>query len=275
MITTPSAEAAATPSLDKEGSFSANMTNSTQRFSDRVENYVKYRPGYPPEVIDLFRREMNLAPDSVVADIGSGTGISAWMFLENGNAVYGVEPNGPMRAAAEEFLKTFPKFHSLDGTAESTGLPDASVDIVVAAQAFHWFEPVLTHREFKRIRKPGGFTALTWNERQLDTTPFLRDYEQFLLKFANDYTKVRHENVTEESLKAFFQKEFRTAVFSNSQVFDLEGLLGRVASSSYMPNEMDESFPQMKKELQILVAKHAENGKIEILYDTAVHYTQD
>ncbi|NOT48674.1 MAG: class I SAM-dependent methyltransferase [Acidobacteria bacterium] len=217
---------------------------------------------------------MDLKPDSVIADIGSGTGISARIFLENGNTVYGVEPNGPMRAAAEKSLAAYPDFHSVDGTAEHTGLMDGSVDFVTAAQAFHWFEPKTTHAEFKRILKPGGYVALIWNERQLDTTPFLSDYERFLLKFANDYTKVRHENVSEESLKAFFQKDYRTSVFSNSQVLDLEGLLGRVASSSYMPSESDPSFPQMKKELKILFAKHAENGKIELLYDTAVHYSQ-
>lgn len=244
------------------------------RFSNRVENYVKYRPGYPPDVLELYRREMGLTPESVIADVGSGTGISARMFLENGNEVHGVEPNGPMRLAAEEMLADLPKFHSHNGTAESTGLPAASVNFVTAAQAFHWFDGDAARNEFRRILKPSGYVALIWNERQLDTTPFLREYEQFLLKFANDYTKVRHENVTEESLKAFFQKDFRTAVFSNCQVFDFEGLLGRVTSSSYMPAPADPGFPQMKSELKILVAKHAENGKIVILYDTAVHYTQ-
>lgn len=247
---------------------------TVERFSNRVETYVKYRPSYPPEVLGLFRDGMGLTPESVVADIGSGTGISARVFLEHGNTVYGVEPSGPMRAAAEEFLAAFSDFHSVEGTAEHTGLPDDSVDFVIAAQAFHWFEPVGTHAEFSRILKPGGHVALIWNERQLDTTPFLREYEQFLLKFANDYTKVRHENVTQNSLKAFFQKDFRTAGFSNSQSLDFDGLLGRVLSSSYMPTESDQSFPQMKDDLRVLVANHAENGKIELLYNTAVHYTQ-
>lgn len=217
---------------------------------------------------------MHLTADSVIADIGSGTGISARPFLENGNEVYGVEPNNAMRTAAEEFLFGFSNFHSVNGTAENTGLPGAFVDFIIAAQAFHWFEPETTRKEFLRILKPAGFVALIWNERQLDTTPFLREYEQFLLKFANDYTKVRHENITEESLNAFFQKDFRRAVFSNSQVLDFEGLLGRVLSSSYMPTEADERFPQMKNELHSLVAKHAENGNIELLYDTTIYYTQ-
>ncbi len=248
--------------------------NTIDRFSNRAENYAKYRPGYPPEVLGLFRERMGLTPDSIIADIGSGTGLSARLFVGNGNTVYCVEPNAKMRDVAAEYMKGFSGFRSVNGTSDNTTLPDASVDIVIAAQAFHWFEPAATRKEFSRIIKPCGYVALIWNERQLDSTPFLSEYEQFLLKFANDYTKVRHENVDETALKSFFQKEFHTAVFSNSQKFDLEGLVGRVTSSSYMPVESDESFPQMKNELQMLVAKYAENGKIEILYDTAVHYSQ-
>src|SRR4051812_35209407 len=116
------------------------MSDTVERFSNRVANYVKYRPGYPPEILEIFRDEMNLTGDSVVADIGSGTGISARVFLENGNPVFGVEPNAAMRAAAKEFLKSFPQFESVEGTAEATNLPDRSVDLVIAAQAFHWFD---------------------------------------------------------------------------------------------------------------------------------------
>jgi SAM-dependent methyltransferase len=250
------------------------MNDNLERFSDRVGNYVKYRPSYPAGVLDLFRREMGLTGESVIADIGSGTGISARIFLENGNVVYGIEPNDAMRVAAEGYLSVYERFHSVKGTAEATGLLDDSVDLVVAAQAFHWFDRERARAEFLRILKPGGYVALIWNERQLNTTPFLTEYEQFLLKFANDYTKVRHENVDRESLKMFFQKDFETRVFSNAQVLDFDGVLGRVLSSSYMPNESSESFSEMREELKALVAKHAENGKIEILYDTAVHYSQ-
>ncbi len=250
------------------------MVNSTERFSDRVANYVKYRPSYPPEVLQLFRDEMGLSPDSVVADIGSGSGLSARLFLENGNTVYGVEPNDAMREASQEFLAEYPLFLACKGTAEATGLDDRIADVVTAAQAFHWFDQQAARTEFSRILKGGGYIALMWNERQLGSTPFLVEYEQFLKKFANDYEQVRHEHVDRNSLKSFFQKDFQTRVFPNSQVFDLEGVLGRVLSSSYMPNVDDERFPQMKNELQSLVAKHAENGKIELLYDTAVHYSQ-
>lgn len=244
-----------------------------ERFSDRVENYAKHRPGYPPEVLELFEAEMELTEDSVIADIGSGTGISSCIFLENGNEVYGVEPNAKMRASAERILSRFDKFRSVDGTAEATGLPGRSMDIVVAAQAFHWFRPEETRAEFKRILKPGGWAALMWNERQLNTTPFLTDYEQFLLKFANDYTAVRHDNINDTTLLEFFGKRFERASFPNAQVLDIHGLLGRAASSSYMPSPGDGRFADMENELRGLFAKHAESGRITVFYDTNVFYT--
>ncbi len=247
---------------------------TVERFSNRVENYVKYRPGYPPNVLDLFKSELGLTASSVVADIGSGTGLSARQFLEFGCTVFGVEPNDAMRAAAESYLKDFPKFQSVKGTSEKTGLEYASVDLVVAAQAFHWFEPVATRNEFRRIVKPGGWISLIWNERQLESNVFLREYERFLLKYANDYSKVRHENIDEEKLSRFFVDGFRKATFNNSQTFDNKGLMGRVLSASYMPAETDPAFPAMSEELNRLFAKHAENGKIEITYDTNVFYAQ-
>ncbi len=255
------------------------MKDSTKRFSNRVENYIKYRPGYPREILNVFRDEMGLTTSSVIADIGSGTGISARLFLENGNPVFGVEPNEPMRRAAEEFLKDFPNFTSVDGTSTGTNLPEGSVDIVIAAQAFHWFEPEKTRTEFKRILRrgeKGGYVALIWNERQTDTTDFLREYEKFLLHFATDYTKVRHENTGEKELRAFFGNEFSVATFKNEQVFDFAGLKGRALSSSYMPADTpeggDERYGDMIEELQVLFTKHEEQGKITILYDTRVNY---
>ncbi len=248
--------------------------NTVQRFSNRVENYVKFRPSYPPEVLQSFRDEMNLRPDSVIADIGSGTGISSKLFLENGNEVFGVEPNDAMRSAAENFLAGYSKFRSVNGTAENTTLNESSLDFVIAAQAFHWFNPEKTRAEFKRILKDGGFVALIWNERQLDTTPFLIEYEQFLLRFANDYTKVRHENINEEKLFDFFECKFRRAGFLNLQIFDFDGLRGRALSASYMPSESDQVYSAMIEELRSLFAKHAENGKIKVSYDTNVFYTQ-
>lgn len=217
---------------------------------------------------------MGLNSDSLVADIGSGTGISSKLFLDNGNVVYGVEPNAKMREAAAEFLAAYPNFYSIDGTSTATNLFNASVNIITAAQAFHWFEPEPTRKEFKRILKPGGWVALMWNERQLDTTPFLIEYEKLLLKYANDYTKVRHDNINETTLKNYFQGDFRTATFANKQVLDFDGIKGRVSSSSYMPSESDSQYSAMVEELQTLFDKHAENDRIQVFYDTNVFYKQ-
>ncbi|HYN24061.1 MAG TPA: class I SAM-dependent methyltransferase, partial [Pyrinomonadaceae bacterium] len=159
------------------------MVDSISRFTTRVENYAKFRPTYPPSIIDLLRADCGLTEASVIADVGSGTGILSELFLKNGNTVYGVEPNAQMRTAAESLLSDYRRFNSIDGTAESTNLKSDSIDFVTAAQAFHWFEPKKTRAEFARILKPGGWVALIWNERRLDSTPLLRAYEQLLLRY--------------------------------------------------------------------------------------------
>lgn len=167
------------------------MPSPTDRFSDRVENYVRYRPSYPAAVLDVLREEIGLTPDWSIADVGSGTGISAALLLDNGNEVFAVEPNGPMRAAAEKLLAPYPKFHAVDGTAEATTLDARSVDAVVAAQAFHWFDPAAFGGECRRILKPNGWAVLLWNARRLDATPFLRGYEELLQKYGTDYARER------------------------------------------------------------------------------------
>jgi hypothetical protein len=148
------------------------------------------------------------------------------------------------------------------------------MDFVIAAQAFHWFDPVPTRAEFHRILRKPGYIALIWNERQLDSTPFLQEYEQFLMKYGNDYKEVRHENVSDEKLAGFFQADYEHATFDNVQFHDFEGLKGRMLSASYMPNESDPRFPTMIDELSGLFEKHAKQGKIEIIYDTNVYYSR-
>jgi SAM-dependent methyltransferase len=249
------------------------MTDTVKRFSNRVENYIKYRPTYPKQVLELFKTGMGLTPQTVMADIGSGPGISARMFLENGNTVYCVEPNDAMRAAAEQLIGGFQGFKSVNGTAENTTLPDNSIDIVISAQAFHWFDPEKTRPEFERIIKSGGFAALIWNIRQLEGTPFLVEYEQFLIDNANDYGAVRHDNITEDEIAAFFNQGYKKATFENEQIFDFAGLRGRMFSSSYMPAENSERGQEVEEKLRILFDKHAENGKIKVPYDTNVFYS--
>ena len=249
------------------------MTDTVERFSNRVENYIKYRPTYPKQILDLFRSEMGLTPQTVMADIGSGPGISARMFLENGNTVYCVEPNDAMRAAAEQLIGDFPGFKSVRGSAENTTLPDHSTDIVISAQAFHWFDPEKTRPEFQRILKPGGFAVLIWNIRRLEGTQFLVEYEQFLIDNANDYGAVRHDNITEDEIAAFFKQGYKMATFENEQIFDFDGLRGRMFSSSYMPAEGTERGQAVEEKLRVLFDKHAENGKIRVSYDTNVFYS--
>lgn len=250
------------------------MSGTVERFSNRVENYIKYRPDYPVGVLRLFVEEMKMRPESVVADIGSGPGISARMFLENGNIVYGVEPNNAMRDAAERLLGKFSNFKSVDGTAEDSTLPDNFADFVTAAQAFHWFDHERAYVEFRRILKPGGWIVLIWNQRQLDTTPFLREYERHLLAHATDYDSVRHENVTEDVLAEFFKQGFKRATFENKQVFDYEGLRGRMFSASYIPAENTAGGERAEKDLRRLFDSHERDGRIEVLYDTNIFYSR-
>jgi len=250
------------------------MTDTVQRFSNRVANYVKYRPHYPREILDHLRETIGLRPDKLVADIGCGTGISSKLFLENGNTVIGVEPNQAMRDAALDQLSDFVTFMPVDGTAEDTTLDGDSVDIVLAGQAFHWFDLDKTKEEFKRILKPGGHIVLMWNERQLDTTPFLVEYEKLLLKYSTDYEVVRHDKFDEKVLDGYFDNGVRKAVFENVQRVDLAGLKGRMLSASYMPTEENAVFPAMIDELSRVFAEHSENGRIDIIYDTNVYVSQ-
>lgn len=242
-----------------------------QRFSDRVENYVRYRPGYPQEIIPLLQREAGLSPQSVIADIGSGTGISTELFLKAEFTVYAVEPNSDMRGAAERLLTGYQNFHSVNASAQSTTLPDHSIDLIVAAQAFHWFHTPETRAEFTRILKSSGYIALIWNERKLDSTPFLHAFEQLLLTFGTDYTAIRHENVNTAALTSFFCGPYVTHTFANEQRFDFEGLKGRLLSSSYTPGTGQPRHEEMLAELRRIYDAHQVAGQVCFEYDTRVH----
>jgi ubiquinone/menaquinone biosynthesis C-methylase UbiE len=247
--------------------------DGTQRFSNRVDNYVRYRPTYPRGVLDILRDETGLTPSSIVADVGSGTGISAELFLQNGNTVYAVEPNEPMRRAASDRLGNDPRFHCIAGTAEATTLANHSVDYVVAAQAFHWFDAATARAEFTRILKTSGWIVLIWNSRRLATTPFLRDYESLLQRYATDYRKVNHRNVDAARLRSFFgdaHYEFRKLY--NEQRLDFDGLKGRVLSSSYMPTDSHANCHEMVDALKKIYALHAHNNLVVIEYDTEVYF---
>ncbi len=246
-------------------------SNATSRFSDRVENYVRYRPGYPSHVLETLTEECGLMPSHRVADIASGTGIWTKMLLENGNAVYGVEPNEDMRHAGERLLTGFPMFTSIDGNAEATALPDASVDFVTAAQAAHWFDRERARQEFVRILKPGGWLVLLWNEREVDTTPFLRDYEQLLLAYGTDYEEVRHERTTDAVNEFFDPAPYVERVYPMRQVFDYAGLEGRLLSSSYAPGPGHPKHEPMLSELQRIFEQCSAGGSVAFDYKTRVY----
>jgi len=245
---------------------------STARFSDRVENYVRYRPGYPPEVLDLLRTECGLQPNHFVADIASGTGVFTKMILENGNRVFAVEPNPEMREAGRSLLAAYDKLTSVAGTAEETTLPSASMDFVTAAQAAHWFDRDRARREFARILKPGGWCVLIWNERRTATTLFLREYEELLLTYGTDYKEVRHERTTAVIHEFFAPAPYQERVFDLRQQFDYEGAAGRLLSSSYAPLEDHPNHAPMMRELERIVRAHAQHGLIEFEYNTRVYY---
>lgn len=248
------------------------VSNATSRFSDRVDNYVRYRPGYPPEALRTLERECGLKPDHIVADLASGTGIWTRMLLQNGNRVFAVEPNPEMRQAGERLLAEFPRFTSVVGTAEATTLPEASVDFVTAAQAAHWFDPPKARREFARILKPGGWLVLLWNERLTDSTPFLRDYEQLLLSFGTDYQEVRHEHTM---VNQFFDPApFQERIFANRQEFDYAGVEGRLLSSSYAPGPENANYLPMLQELRRIFDAHAVAGRAIFEYKTRVYFGQ-
>jgi len=244
----------------------------TTRFSDRVENYVRYRPGYPPEVLQLLRSECGLRPDQVVADVASGTGLFTQLLLENGNSVFAVEPNLEMREAGAQQLAAYPKLVSVAGTAEETTLPSASVDFVTAAQAAHWFDLPRTRAEFVRILKPGGWCALIWNERRTDSTPFLREYEELLLTYGTDYKEVRHERTTAIIHEFFAPARCIESVFDMRQRFDYDGTAGRLLSSSYAPLDGHPKHAPMMQELERIVSAHAVGEMVEFEYNTRVFY---
>ncbi len=249
------------------------MLDPTQRFSTRVENYVKYRPGYPKAILDLLRRECRLTPASVIADIGSGTGISARLFLDNGNRVYGIEPNREMREAGEQLLAQHPRFVSVDAAAEATTLPDALVEFVVAGQAFHWFDPEKARAEFARILKPGGWVVLMWNERRVRDTLFLRNYERLLKTYSTDYAQVDHRRIDAAALGAFFGRGgYRVARFDNQQRFDFEGVRGRLLSSSYAPEPGHPNYEPMLAELRRVFDAHQSHGTVTFVYDANVYW---
>jgi len=252
--------------------------DSKSRFSDRVPFYVRSRPKYPPALLQFCRSKLGLLPEHRLADIGSGTGFLSELFVQNGYVVTAIEPNAPMRAAAEAALADAPHFHSRDATAEATGLETASVDFVLAGQAFHWFDRVRCREEFKRILRPGGWVVLVWNERRSNENGFAHRYEEIVRQFETDLKHVSHQSVTatdSDAMTRFFQPAgYAVESFDNPQFLDSDGVIARALSSSYLPLPGQPRCQEMIVALREAFSTHAVGGKVRLDYDTRAFYGQ-
>jgi len=250
------------------------MSKSTERFSDRVSNYIGYRPSYPRELIDTLMTECHLNSQSTIADIGSGTGIFSRLMLDKDCYVSGVEPNRNMREAAEQQLGDYHKFSSIDGQSERTGLDDSSIDLITAAQSFHWFATGDTRREFIRVLNSGGHVALIWNQRKLDQ-PFQIEYDCMLRKFAADYSTVNHMNISSEDIEDFFSpNQVAKFEFENSQIFDLAGFLGRMQSSSYVPKTGTAEHLRLIQAAEDLFNRYQSSETISFEYNSVFYLAE-
>jgi len=246
-----------------------SMNDSTQRFSRRVETYVKYRPGYPSSLLDFLKDECRLKSDSIVADVGSGTGLLSELFLRNGNCVYGIEPNREMREAADGRLREFSQFHSIDASAESTTLCSQSIDFVTVGRAFHWFDPNKALTEFSRILKPVGWVIVVWLRRK-QSTPFLAEYEELLWTYAKDYRQMKQKRLDSESL--LMQRAFKLRILEDKRVLDFESLIGQTLSYSVTPEPGDLNYVLMQDALFTLFQSHQQNGTVVFNYDLMIYY---
>ncbi|HEX4020723.1 MAG TPA: class I SAM-dependent methyltransferase [Acidobacteriaceae bacterium] len=247
----------------------------TERFSSRVEDYRQYRPHYPQAIVDLLARVCGLSRDMQIADIAAGTGLLTEIFLTHGNPVIAVEPNAAMREACATLLTHYPHLQCVDGTAEATDLPARSVDMVTVGQAMHWFDLVRTRAEFARILRPAGWCVVVYNHRHLEGDEFAVGYERILQEFGMDYQMVQGKHLHEEKLIDFFAPaQMRQTILPNMQQLSLDGLQGRILSSSYMPQAEHPRYSAMLQEIKALFTRCQQNGYVSVKYDCAVSYGQ-
>ena len=249
------------------------MSDATGRFTDRVDAYVAARPSYPDERAAALKREFGLRDGAVVADLGSGTGLSCVPFLRAGFVVFGVEPNDAMRAAGDKFLSSFANFRSVPGSAEATSLEDHSVDLVIAAQAAHWFDTSNARREALRFLRRPAHAALIWNDRVSTGSAFAEGYEKLLLDFGTDYAEVRHRHAHHDLVADFFGgPHARELRLDNPTFLDFDTLLARLNSASYVPRPDAPSYPPMVESLRVLFERTQHLGRVRMDYATRTFF---
>lgn len=248
------------------------MIQPTERFSTRADSYARHRPSYPAAALDLLQRRCGLSAGSRVADLGSGTGILTELLLKRGAVVFAVEPNDAMRAAAEAQLSDYPGFRSVKGSAESSTLADSSVDLLVAGQAFHWFDVTRARTEALRVLRSGASAALLWNERPPEPGAFLADYEALLRRRAPEYTRIVASRADVRTMREFLGPAMEVQTFPNQQILDFDGLKGRLMSSSYAPEPGHPDHDPMIGELRELFGRHQRDDRIVMPYETLVYF---
>jgi len=246
------------------------MIHPTERFSDRVDDYANYRPSYPETCIKFLQQQFNIDATTVIADIGSGTGILTRLLLDLGCEVVAVEPNDQMRSMAEKQLNGNTRFISINGTGERTNLQSCSIDLVTVAQAFHWMDQSKAKQEFTRILKPSGSIALLWNV-QTQTSAFGKAYEALKVKYGNDYVAIRKTH--EPDLAGFFSpRKYAVKHFPHYKILDKKGMIGLIQSSSFMPTPTADNYDDMIGEAEAIFKNYEEGGLVKLNYETQVHY---
>lgn len=245
------------------------------RFTGLAQIYAKARPTYPREAIDFIVSKCSLNESSYLVDVGCGTGISSRLFAERGIPTIGVDPNDDMRQEAidENKRQRSEWLTFINGSSEKTGLEDGVADVVLAAQAFHWFKPEPTLKEFVRILKPRGWCILMWNERD-DADVFTSEYSKILQSLPETRTvEMKRGESGDDLLESHLFQSAGKAVFENEQAMDKEGLLGRAFSASYVP-KAGELFITLKTALDELFEKYQKDGQVIMKYATSVYFAQ-
>ena len=252
--------------LERQMNFDQSI-HEGHRFDDRVEDYQRYRPQYPREILDILETEAGLRSNSRIVDVGAGTGLFTKLFLEHGNPVIAVEPNAQMRDVCGRLNAHYPSLQVINGIAEATGIASHSVDIVTVAQAFHWFDSTAARTEFSRVLVPQGWVVIASNERLRFGDPFHEGFERLTERHNVDYGSVSERYPDRHALERFFAPQpMHYHTMPNSQVLNQDALLGRILSSSYMPNAQHHGYAEMRADFDDLFRANESEGVVQLDY---------